>query len=84
MRYLGKITCNWLQLDFFTLDTGVWMALLFSWFWFINSFNGEVNQMSEQKDIFSKVEHVILRIALILFLLIGVVKLLKIELSSLW
>jgi hypothetical protein len=40
--------------------------------------------MSEHKDIFSKVEWIILRIALILFLLVGIVKLLKIEISALW
>jgi len=40
--------------------------------------------MSEQKDLFSKVEHVILRIALILFLLAGIIKILKVEISALW
>lgn len=40
--------------------------------------------MSEQKDFFSKVEWIILRIALILFLLVGIIKVLKVEILSLW
>ncbi len=42
--------------------------------------------MSEQKptDTLTKIEWIILRIALILLLLIGILKVLKVELSSLW
>lgn len=42
--------------------------------------------MSEPKsnDPLAKVEWLILRIALILLLLIGIIKVLKVELSSLW
>ncbi len=40
--------------------------------------------MSKHKDFFRKVEWVILRIALILFLLIEVIKILKVEIMSLW
>jgi hypothetical protein len=36
------------------------------------------------KDLFDKVEWIVLRIALILLLLIGLVKALKVELDSLW
>jgi hypothetical protein len=38
----------------------------------------------QKKDIFLKVEWIILRIALILLLLIGIFKVLKVELSGLW
>ena len=42
--------------------------------------------MTEQKSIdrLSEVERLILRVALILFLLIGVIKVLKVEWASLW
>ena len=36
------------------------------------------------EDRFTKIEMVILRIALTLFLIIGIVKILKVELSNLW
>lgn len=36
------------------------------------------------KETFAKVEMVILRVALILLTLIGVIKLIKVELSGLW
>ncbi len=42
--------------------------------------------MSEQKpdDLLTKIEWIILRIALLLLLLIGIIKVLKVEISSLW
>lgn len=40
--------------------------------------------MREHKDIFSKIEWVLLRIAIILLLLIGIIKVLKVEIMSLW
>jgi len=40
--------------------------------------------MAEHKDVFSRIEWVLLRIALLGLLLIGIIKVLKVELTSLW
>jgi Flp pilus assembly pilin Flp len=40
--------------------------------------------MKEHKDIFSRIEWIIFRVALIALSLIGIIKLLKVELTGLW
>lgn len=40
--------------------------------------------MTNHQDVFSRIEWVLLRIMLLALLLIGAIKVLKVELSSLW